>query len=88
MNADVAWGGVWEHAECGASGDAVWDDEDTASSGHECDHDGPVTWTAEWECHDCDAGGDDHFDDDTATYSHHECDEDDEDDQHDGEEAA
>ncbi|MDQ1013140.1 hypothetical protein QFZ82_007625 [Streptomyces sp. V4I23] len=80
MNAEVAWGGRWEHAECGASGDAVWDDEDTASSGHDCDRGGVVTWSAEWECHGCGAGGVDQFDDDTTKYADHECvgDEDDE----------
>ncbi|MEJ8654912.1 hypothetical protein WKI65_44450 [Streptomyces sp. MS1.AVA.3] len=39
MSPDVAWGGAWRHEECGAWGDAVWEDEDTAYSGHECDQD-------------------------------------------------
>ncbi|MFE0200489.1 hypothetical protein ACFW0I_32740 [[Kitasatospora] papulosa] len=73
MNAGVAWGGRWEHPECGASGEAVWDDENTASSGHDCGRGGEVTWSAEWHCHGCGAGGDGQFDDDTTTYADHEC---------------
>jgi hypothetical protein len=73
VNAEVAWGGTWEHPECGASGEVVWDDEDTASSGHHCDRGGEVTWSAEWECHGCGAGGDGQFDDDTTKYADHEC---------------
>ncbi|MDQ0945962.1 hypothetical protein [Streptomyces sp. V1I1] len=69
MSAEVAWGGTWEHAACGASGEAQWDDEDTASSDHDCGREGDVTWSAEWHCHDCGASGDDQFDDDTTTYS-------------------
>ncbi|MFD5426352.1 hypothetical protein [Streptomyces sp. NPDC127084] len=80
MNAEVAWGSQWEHLECGASGEAVWDDEDTAFSGHDCDHGGEVTWSAQWECHGCGAGDDDQLDDDTPTYADHECAEDEDDD--------
>ncbi|WP_329583684.1 hypothetical protein [Streptomyces sp. NBC_01361] len=78
MNQDVAWGGEWRHEGCGASGDAVWEDEDTAYSRHECDQDGEVTWSAEWKCHGCGASGLPQFDDDTTTYADHdECDDDD-----------
>ncbi|WP_351233249.1 hypothetical protein [Streptomyces sp. NPDC002133] len=76
--AEVVWGGRWEHSECGASGEAVWDDEDTPSSGHDGGHDGEVTWSAEWHCHGCGASGDDQFDDETTAYSDHECADDDE----------
>jgi hypothetical protein len=69
----VAWGGTWEHTACGASGDALWDDEDTALSAHDCGRAGEVTWNAEWHCHGCGATGDGQFDDDTTTYSDHEC---------------
>ncbi|MEU9061728.1 hypothetical protein AB0D13_23415 [Streptomyces sp. NPDC048430] len=79
MNPEVAWGGRWEHPECGASGEAVWDDGDTASAGHDdCDLSTAVTWGAEWTCHSCGAGGDGQFDDDTTTYADHECDDEDE----------
>ncbi|MFE2088591.1 hypothetical protein [Streptomyces sp. NPDC059460] len=73
MSADVAWGGTWEHPACGASGDALWDDEDTAFSDHGCGGEGAVAWSAEWRCHSCGASGEDQFDDDTTPYSHHEC---------------
>ena len=73
MSAEVAWGGAWEHVACGASGDALWDDEDTALSDHDCGREGEVTWSAEWHCHGCGATGDGQFDDDTTTYSDHEC---------------
>lgn len=73
MSAEVAWGGTWEHAACGASGEAQWDDEDTAFSDHDCRREGEVTWSAEWHCHGCGASGDEQFDDDTTTYSDHEC---------------
>lgn len=69
----MAWGGTWEHAACGASGEAQWDDEDTASSDHDCEGEGGVTWSAEWHCHGCGASGDDQFDDDTTTNADHEC---------------
>ncbi|MFI5634867.1 hypothetical protein ACIA8E_37070 [Streptomyces sp. NPDC051664] len=69
MSAEVAWGGTWEHAARGVSGDALWDDEDTASSGHACVGGGAVDWSAEWHCHGCGSSGDDQFDDDTTTYS-------------------
>ncbi|MEU5234010.1 hypothetical protein AB0G82_32750 [Streptomyces anulatus] len=77
MTGDIAWGGQWEHPACGAAGEAVWDDENTAVSGHDCGLDGEVTWSAEWQCHQCGSSGDDRFDDDTTTYADHECDEDD-----------
>ncbi|MFF9727782.1 hypothetical protein ACF1HA_40545 [Streptomyces gardneri] len=51
----------------------MWDDGDTASSGHDCGQGGEVTWSAEWECHSCGDSGDGQFDDDTTTYSDHEC---------------
>ncbi|MFE5108330.1 hypothetical protein [Streptomyces sp. NPDC056663] len=73
MSAEVAWGGTWEHAACGASRGALWDDVDTASSGHDCVRGGAVDWGAEWHCHGCGASGDDQFDDDTTAYSDHEC---------------
>lgn len=78
-NTDVAWWGTWQHAACGATGEVQWDDEDTASSGHECGQSGEVTWSAEWDCHGCCAsGGVETFDDDTPAYSGHECDDGDE----------
>ncbi|MEV0749882.1 hypothetical protein P8A21_39860 (plasmid) [Streptomyces poriferorum] len=77
MNAEVSWGGAWEHPACGTSGEATWDDEDTASSGPGpgpgCGRDGNVAWSAEWTCHGCGDSGDDQFEDDTTTYSDHEC---------------
>jgi hypothetical protein len=74
MSADVQWGGLWEHTACGATGETMWDDGETASSDHDCGLEGAVTWHAEWHCHGCGASGDDLFDDDTAPYSHHDCD--------------
>ncbi|MEU8708677.1 hypothetical protein [Streptomyces sp. NPDC048565] len=78
MSAEVVWGGRWEHPDCGAAGEAVWEDSDTASSGHDDCNIGPagaeVMWSAEWTCHGCGAGGDGQFDDDTVTYADHECD--------------
>lgn len=74
MSADVQWGGQWEHAACGATGEQLWEDEATASSDHDCGLEGAVTWHAEWHCHGCGASGDDLFVDDTASYSHHDCD--------------
>lgn len=73
---DVAWWGTWQHAACGAGGDAQWEDEETAYSGHECPREGEVSWSAEWDCHGCGAsGGVETFDDDeTPAYSGHECD--------------
>lgn len=85
MTAEVVWGGRWEHPVCGASGDEVWDDECTASSGHDCGHDEDVAWCADWECYGCGAsGGVEQFGDDTTTFSDHECPNDDEEEQQDG----
>ncbi|MGW0828419.1 hypothetical protein [Streptomyces sp. NPDC002845] len=77
MSTDVAWGGEWRHEECGASGDAIWEDEDSVSSLHECDQGGEVTWSAEWQCHNCGASGLVQFEDDTTTYADHACDDED-----------
>lgn len=74
---EIAWGGTWEHPACGASGEAEWEDEDTAYSGHECSGHGEVTWSAEWHCHGCGASGDGQFDDDTPAYCDHDCDDED-----------
>ncbi|MET7622275.1 hypothetical protein [Streptomyces sp. NPDC005408] len=73
MSTEAACGGTWEHAACGASGEAQWADEDTASSKHDCAGEGAATWSAEWHCHDCGVSGDGQFDDDTTTYFDHEC---------------
>ncbi|EPH46853.1 hypothetical protein ABT390_34070 [Streptomyces aurantiacus] len=66
MSADVVWGGQWEHPVCGATGDVVWDDEDTASSGHDCGGEGEVTWRGA-------GAGVEQFGDDTTTLSGHDC---------------
>ena len=78
MSAEVTWGGVWEHPSCGATGEAVWDDEDTARSGHDCGREGEIVGSAEWRCHGCGAGGDSLLEDDAATYSVHDCHDEDE----------
>ncbi|MFI8769482.1 hypothetical protein ACIGN6_31885 [Streptomyces sp. NPDC053792] len=75
---DVVWGGQWEHPACGASGEAQWEDESTADSGHDCGREGAVLWSAEWHCHGCGDGGDGQFDDGSSAYSDHECDDEDE----------
>ncbi|MDW8478306.1 hypothetical protein R3L02_41905 [Streptomyces scabiei] len=78
MSTDVAWSGEWRHEECGASGDAIWEDEDSVSSLHECDQGGEVTWSAEWQCHNCGASGLVQFEDDSTTYADHDaCDDED-----------
>ncbi|MFJ6354888.1 hypothetical protein ACIQKB_36195 [Streptomyces sp. NPDC092046] len=74
---DVAWGGQWEHPDCGASGEAIWNDEDTVRSEHDCGRDGAVTWSAEWRCHGCGDEGDGQFEDDTPVYADHECEDED-----------
>lgn len=75
MSSDVQWEGTWEHAVCGASGEAMWEDENTATSGHDCDRDGPIIWSAEWYCHGCNAsGGVETIDDEVSTWSAHDCD--------------
>ncbi|THA53198.1 hypothetical protein [Streptomyces sp. A1136] len=72
-SADVVWGGQWEHPACGASGEAMWEDETTVDSGHDCGREGAVVWSAEWRCHGCSDEGDDQFEDDSPAYADHEC---------------
>jgi hypothetical protein len=74
VSSDVQWGGQWECDECLATGqEELWDDEDSPSSGHECDEDGDVTWYGEWYCHDCGVSGDADWYDGSETWSDHDC---------------
>ncbi|MFE2693663.1 hypothetical protein [Streptomyces mirabilis] len=75
MITEVVWEGQWEHAECGASGEALFDDDCSPDSGHDqCDESGTVDWYGQWECHSCGKGGDGQWSDGCTAASHHECD--------------
>ncbi|MGW4784912.1 hypothetical protein [Streptomyces sp. NPDC004230] len=71
---EVVWDGRWEHSECGASGEALFDDETSPQSGHE--ESGEIGWYGQWYCHGCGAEGDDEWEDGDPASSGHECDED------------
>ncbi|MFI6360718.1 hypothetical protein ACIBJF_51370 [Streptomyces sp. NPDC050743] len=78
MTADVMWDARWEHSECGASGEALFPDEDSPASGHDdCPEPGEVGWYGQWECI-CGAGGDGECEDGDRATSGHECNTDDE----------
>lgn len=74
MDGDVVWGGRWECDGCVATGEEeLWDDEDSPTSGHDCEEGGEATWYGQWLCHDCGASGDADWADGSETWSGQAC---------------
>jgi hypothetical protein len=72
--AEVVSEARWEHSECGASGEALFDDEISPDAGHEGrGKPGVVGWYGQCECL-CGAGGDGEWEDGDPAASSHECD--------------